>query len=85
MERDQKSNAYDDLKTKLRPGHSDYPAMVKYKKFNDYRGGGRFSGRLTATHVMGGAIARKLLKDTLGIETNSLYSSNRQSKNEYKN
>ena len=69
--KDQKSNAYDDLKTKLRPGHSDYPAMVKYKKFNDYRGGGRFSGRLTATHVMGGAIARKLLKKTLGIETNS--------------
>ena len=69
--KDQKSNAYDDLKTKLRPGHSDYPAMVKYKKFNDYRGGGRFSGRLTATHVMGGAIARKLLKETLGIETNS--------------
>ena len=46
----------------MRPGHSDYPAYIKYKKFNDHRGGGRFSGRLTATHVMGGAIARKLLK-----------------------
>jgi chorismate synthase len=55
----------------MRPGHSDYPALVKYKKFNDYRGGGRFSGRLTATHVMGGAIARKLLKVSLGVETNS--------------
>ena len=44
---------------------------MKYKKYNDHRGGGRFSGRLTATHVMGGAIARKLLKDTIGIETNS--------------
>jgi chorismate synthase len=44
---------------------------MKYKKFNDHRGGGRFSGRLTATHVMGGAIARKLLKDTIGVETNS--------------
>ncbi|MDH3610516.1 MAG: chorismate synthase [Nitrosopumilus sp.] len=68
---DKKSRDYENLKTKLRPGHSDYPAMVKYNHFNDYRGGGRFSGRLTATHVMGGAIARKLLKVTLGIETNS--------------
>ena len=68
---DQKSKDYEDLKTKLRPGHSDYPAMIKYNHHNDYRGGGRFSGRLTATHVMGGVIARKLLKTTLGIETNS--------------
>ncbi|MFQ5440075.1 MAG: chorismate synthase [Nitrosopumilaceae archaeon] len=66
---DQKSKDYENLKTKLRPGHSDYPAMVKYDHFNDYRGGGRFSGRLTATHVMGGAIAKKLLKTTLGIDT----------------
>ena len=48
--------------------------MVKYKHFNDHRGGGRFSGRLTATHVMGGAIARKLLKVSLEIETNSFTS-----------
>ena len=68
---DQKSKDYENLKTKLRPGHSDYPAMIKYNHYNDYRGGGRFSGRLTATHVMGGVIARKLLKTTLGIETNS--------------
>ena len=45
--------------------------MIKYNGYNDYRGGGRFSGRLTATHVMGGVIARKLLKETIGIETNS--------------
>ncbi len=68
---DHDSRAYEQLKTKMRPGHSDYPALIKYKKFNDFRGGGRFSGRLTATHVMGGAIARKLLKTTLGTETNS--------------
>ena len=67
--KDQDSRAYENLRTKLRPGHSDYPAMIKYKKFNDHRGGGRFSGRLTATHVMGGAIAKKLIKETLGIET----------------
>lgn len=68
---DQKSTDYENLKTKLRPGHSDYPAMIKYNHFNDYRGGGRFSGRLTATHVMGGAIAKKLLQIALGIETHS--------------
>ena len=68
---DQKSKDYENLKTKLRPGHSDYPAMIKYNRYNDHRGGGRFSGRLTATHVMGGVIARKLLKETVGIETNS--------------
>ena len=69
--KDHDSKSYAKLKTSMRPGHSDYPAYVKYKKFNDFRGGGRFSGRLTATHVLGGAIARKLLKVTLGINTNS--------------
>ncbi|MEM2159865.1 MAG: chorismate synthase [Candidatus Nitrosotenuis sp.] len=69
--KDQHSRDYEELVTKMRPGHSDYPALIKYNQYNDYRGGGRFSGRLTATHVMGGAIARKLLKVTLGIETHS--------------
>ncbi len=69
--KDQDSKSYENLTTKLRPGHSDYTAMIKYKRFNDYRGGGRFSGRLTATHVMGGAVARKLLKKALGVETHS--------------
>ncbi len=45
----------------LRPGHADYTAYVKYGGFNDFRGGGRFSGRITASFVMAGAIARKLL------------------------
>jgi len=44
-----------------RPGHADYTAFVKYGGFNDFRGGGRFSGRITATFVVAGAIARKLL------------------------
>jgi chorismate synthase len=69
--KDQNSRAYDSLRTKLRPGHADFTAFTKYKKFNDYRGGGRFSGRLTATFVMGGSIARKLLNESLGVETNS--------------
>jgi len=57
---DQKSKDYESLKTKLRPGHSDYPAMIKYNHYNDYRGGGRFSGRLTATHVMGAPVVYPL-------------------------
>jgi chorismate synthase len=44
-----------------RPGHADYTAFMKYGGFNDYRGGGRFSGRITAGFVMAGAIAKKLL------------------------
>jgi chorismate synthase len=67
--KDQHSKDYDNLTLKPRPGHSDYPAYIKYKGFNDIRGGGRFSGRLTATFVMAGAIARKLLLKTLGVET----------------
>jgi chorismate synthase len=67
--KDSDSRAYEAIKNIPRPGHADYPAMVKYGGFVDYRGGGRFSGRLTATLVMAGAVAAKLLKKTLGIET----------------
>jgi chorismate synthase len=63
------SRSYESVVTRPRPGHSDYPAKVKYAGYADYRGGGRFSGRLTATFVMAGAIAQKLLYHTLGIET----------------
>lgn len=66
---DTPSTHYELLRAYLRPGHADYTAMVKYGRFNDTRGGGRFSGRLTATYVMAGAIARKLLRVSLGIET----------------
>jgi len=55
------SGEYDLIKDTLRPGHADYPARVKYGSFNDYRGGGRFSGRITVAFVMAGAIAKKLL------------------------
>jgi chorismate synthase len=58
---------YEKLKSKLRPGHADFTARIKYGGFNDWRGGGVFSGRLTAAFVMAGAIARKLLA-TIGIE-----------------
>jgi chorismate synthase len=50
----------------LRPGHADFTAYVKYGGFNDGRGGGRFSGRITAAFVMAGAIAKKILA-TIGV------------------
>jgi chorismate synthase len=52
---------YEAIKNLPRPGHADYPASVKYGGFNDYRGGGRFSGRVTVAIIMAGAIAKKLL------------------------
>ena len=56
------SEAYEAIRHTPRPGHSDYPARIKYLGFNDNRGGGRFSGRLTAAFVMAGAVAKKLLQ-----------------------
>jgi chorismate synthase len=67
--KDMDSRSYELIRTIPRPGHSDYPAMIKYGGFADYRGSGRFSGRLTATLVMAGAIAQKLLEYSLGIKT----------------
>ncbi|MCD6452794.1 MAG: chorismate synthase [Dehalococcoidales bacterium] len=60
--RDVDSTEYERARFLPRPSHADYPAFVKYGGFNDFRGGGRFSGRLTAVSVMGGAIAKKILK-----------------------
>ncbi len=58
-----KSGDYGNLMTVPRPGHSDYPAYVKYGGNNDIRGGGHFSGRLTAPVVFAGAVAKQILKN----------------------
>jgi chorismate synthase len=58
---------YDIIKDLPRPGHADYTAYVKYGGFSDYRGGGRFSGRITVSFVMAGAVAKKLLR-LFGVE-----------------
>lgn len=55
------SRDYADLSVMPRPSHSDYPAYVKYKGYNDIRGGGHFSGRLTAPIVFAGAVCRQIL------------------------
>jgi len=60
--KDTRSRDYSNLKRIPRPGHSDLTAFIKYNGFNDIRGGGAFSGRLTAPLVFAGAIARSILE-----------------------
>jgi len=55
------SSPYEAIKNKPRPGHADFPAYAKFGGYGDYRGGGRFSGRITAPIVAAGAIAGRLL------------------------
>ena len=58
-----KSSDYENVMTIPRPSHSDYPAFVKYNGCNDIRGGGHFSGRLTAPIVFAGSIAKQILNE----------------------
>lgn len=64
---DQRSKDYSSIKDQFRPAHADYTYMQKYG-VRDYRGGGRSSARETAMRVAAGAIAKKVLRDTWGIE-----------------
>ena len=61
------SKDYSDLKITPRPSHADFSAECKYHGFQDYRGGGHFSGRITAAIVAAGAILESALKN-IGIE-----------------
>ncbi len=63
---DTRSNDYSELKILPRPGHADYTASVKYGGYQDYAGGGHFSGRLTAPLCLAGGIVLQIL-DSLGI------------------
>ncbi|WP_297527069.1 chorismate synthase [Thiohalobacter sp.] len=63
---DQRSKDYSDIMDRFRPGHADYTYQQKYG-FRDYRGGGRSSARETAMRVAAGAIAKKYLRERLGI------------------
>ncbi len=62
-----RSQDYDKLKNLPRPSHADYPAVVKYSGFNDARGGGNFSGRMTAPLCFAGGLLMQILKRK-GIE-----------------
>lgn len=63
----QRSGDYEKIKGILRPSHADFTAFEKYGGFQDYRGGGHFSGRITAPLVAAGAICMQILKGK-GIE-----------------
>ena len=64
---DQRSRDYSKIKDTFRPGHADYTYQQKYG-IRDYRGGGRASARETVMRVAAGAIARKYLKEQLGVQ-----------------
>lgn len=65
--KNQKSKDYSKIKNTPRPGHADLTYNIKYGNY-DYRGGGRSSGRTTIGHVIGGAVAKKLLEYTYNIK-----------------
>lgn len=65
-----RSQDYERTRLLLRPSHADYTGHVKYKGFEDYRGGGHFSGRITAPLVFAGALCRQALEQR-GVVTGS--------------
>lgn len=71
-----KSKDYDQLKDLPRPGHADFTAEMKYHGFQDHRGGGHFSGRLTAPLCFAGAVCLQILERrgiTIGAHILSIY------------
>ncbi|HQH64511.1 MAG TPA: chorismate synthase, partial [Clostridiales bacterium] len=65
--RDVRSGDYETIADTPRPSHADYTAHVKYRGFNDKRGGGHFSGRMTAPLCFAGAVCMQVL-GRLGVE-----------------
>lgn len=71
-----RSKDYSQLKDLMRPGQADYPGRIRYRGYNDHRGSGHFSGRITAPLVFAGALCKQLLaqKDILiGAHIKSIY------------
>lgn len=72
---DTRSGDYKDFSTQPRPAHADYTGLVRYGGYNDPRGGGHFSGRLTAPLVFAGAMCKLFLKSkgiTVGAHIQSI-------------
>ena len=63
MNTDTRSADYEGTKDLARPGHADYSGFLRYGGFQDYRGSGHFSGRITAPLVFAGAVAKLILKE----------------------
>jgi len=76
------SKDYKNLKITPRPGHSDFVANNKYKGFNDYRGGGHFSGRLTLGLVAAGVVAKKIIHE-IKISADLIQLGNNRDKNSF--
>lgn len=75
MNTDTHSSDYENLRTVPRPSHSDYTGQIRYRGNNDIRGGGHFSGRLTAPLVFAGALCKDYLRKYHNVEIGShLYS-----------
>lgn len=71
-----RSQDYKKTQGRLRPGHADFTAFEKYNSFQDWRGGGHFSGRLTAPLVAAGSICRQILENKgvyIGSHIEQLY------------
>ncbi len=62
--RDTRSQDYGEELDKPRPGHADYTGFIRYNGFGDHRGGGHFSGRLTAPIVFAGAVCKQWLRQS---------------------
>lgn len=69
-----RSSDYGKIAEIPRPGHADYTASVKYKGFNDIRGGGHFSGRLTLCLVAAGTVAKKIIDSVLPTDKTTAFS-----------
>jgi chorismate synthase len=67
-----RSGDYEKQRAVPRPGHADFVATKKFGGFEDYRGGGHFSGRLTVCLVAAGVIAKKVLGSTIKVESTIL-------------
>ncbi len=78
-----RSGDYGNLVTHFRPSHADRVAAIKYHGYNDYRGGGHFSGRLTLALTAAGVVAKRVLGESVTISSEVVELGGSSDKNEY--